>query len=58
MHLGIVELLIILAIVILVFGTGRLRNLGSDLGGAIRGLRRALTGKTDGASPTTKTSAR
>ena len=28
-------LLIILAIIVMVFGTSRLRNIGSDLGGAI-----------------------
>ena len=32
------ELVIILAIVILIFGGKRLKNLGSDLGGAIKGF--------------------
>ena len=36
------QLLIILAIVVLLFGTKRLRNLGSDLGGAIKGFRSSL----------------
>jgi len=36
------QLLIILAIVLLLFGTKRLRNLGSDLGNAIKGFRGAL----------------
>lgn len=31
--------LIVLAIVVLVFGTGKLKNLGKDLGGAIRGFK-------------------
>ena len=31
--------LIVLAIVVLVFGTKKLSNLGSDLGGAIRGFK-------------------
>lgn len=36
------QLLIILAIVIMVFGTGRLKNLGGDLGGAIKGFRDSM----------------
>ena len=36
------RLLIILLIVVLLFGTRRLRSLGSDLGEAISGLRKAL----------------
>ncbi len=37
-----VQLLIILAIVVVLFGTKRLRNLGGDLGGAIKGFRSAM----------------
>lgn len=37
------QLLIILVIVLLLFGTKRLRNLGSDLGNAIKGFRGAMT---------------
>jgi sec-independent protein translocase protein TatA len=36
------QLLIILAIVIMLFGTKRLRNLGSDLGSAVKGFRKSL----------------
>lgn len=36
------QLLIILAIVVLVFGTKRLRNIGGDLGGAIKSFRKGL----------------
>lgn len=36
------RLLIILLIVVLLFGTRRLRSLGSDLGEAISGLRKSL----------------
>ena len=36
------QLLIILAIVLLLFGTKRLSSLGSDLGGAIKGFRKSL----------------
>jgi sec-independent protein translocase protein TatA len=34
--------LIVLVIVILVFGTGKLRNLGKDLGGAIKGFKEGV----------------
>jgi sec-independent protein translocase protein TatA len=36
------QLLIILAIVLLIFGTKRLKTLGGDLGGAIKGFRKAM----------------
>jgi len=36
------SLLLILAIVILLFGTKKLKNLGSDLGGAFKGFKKAL----------------
>ena len=34
--------LIVLLIVVLVFGTKKLRNLGSDLGGAVKGFREGI----------------
>ncbi len=37
------QLLIILAIIVMVFGTSRLRNLGSDLGSAIKGFRNSMS---------------
>ena len=40
--LGLWELLIILAIVLLIFGPRRLKTLGSDLGNAIKGFRSAV----------------
>lgn len=36
------QLLIVLGIVILIFGTKKLRNLGSDLGGAVKGFKSAV----------------
>lgn len=36
------QLLIILAIVVMIFGTKRLSSLGSDLGGAIKGFKKAM----------------
>lgn len=40
--IGIWELFIILVIVLLLFGTKKLRSLGEDLGGAFKGFRSAL----------------
>ncbi len=37
------QLLIILVIVALIFGTKRLRGVGSDLGGAVKGFKKALS---------------
>jgi sec-independent protein translocase protein TatA len=39
------QLLIILAIVVMLFGTKRLRSLGSDLGAAIKGFRSSMQGE-------------
>jgi sec-independent protein translocase protein TatA len=39
------ELLVILVIAIVVFGTKRLRNLGGDLGGAIKSFKDAMKGE-------------
>ncbi|WP_439102242.1 twin-arginine translocase TatA/TatE family subunit [Congregibacter sp.] len=36
------QLLIILAIVVMLFGTKRLRSLGSDLGSAVKGFRSSM----------------
>jgi sec-independent protein translocase protein TatA len=44
--------LIVLAIVVLVFGTKKLKNLGSDLGGAVKGFKDGMRdGSADAASP-------
>lgn len=37
------QLLIILVIVVLLFGTKRLKGIGSDLGGAVKGFKKAVT---------------
>lgn len=53
MGMSITQLLIILAIVIVLFGTKRLRGLGGDLGGAIKGFRSAVKeGSSDDAKLT------
>jgi len=41
--MGIWELVVILVIVLLLFGTKRLKSIGSDLGNAVRGFRSAMT---------------
>ncbi len=52
MSFGITELVIILVIVLLLFGTTKLKSLGSDLGSAIKGFRTAIT---DDAEPESTT---
>ena len=42
MGLSLPQLLVILVIVIVLFGTKRLKNLGGDLGEAISGFRKAV----------------
>lgn len=39
--------LIVLAIVVLVFGTGKLKNMGKDLGGAIKGFKEGMRDAED-----------
>ncbi|AMD01997.1 Sec-independent protein translocase subunit TatA [Halomonas chromatireducens] len=36
------QLLIVLGIIILIFGTKKLRNVGTDLGGAVKGFKQAV----------------
>ncbi|MBT3619322.1 MAG: Sec-independent protein translocase subunit TatA [Porticoccaceae bacterium] len=43
MGFGWQELLIILVIVALIFGTKKLRNIGSDLGGAVKGFKDSIS---------------
>ena len=42
MGISIWQLLIILAIVLVLFGAKRLKNIGSDLGGAIKGFKQSM----------------
>ena len=41
-NISIWQLLIVLLIVIAIFGTKKLRNMGSDVGEAVRGFRNAM----------------
>lgn len=36
------QLLIVLLIIVVLFGTKRLRSIGSDLGGAVKGFRKSV----------------
>lgn len=47
MGIGWQQLLIILVIVLLVFGTKRLKNVGSDLGEAIKGFKKGMSDADD-----------
>lgn len=51
------QLLIILAIVALIFGTKKLRSFGSDVGGAVKGFRKAMNEDDDKAALVQKESA-
>ncbi|MCF7969589.1 MAG: twin-arginine translocase TatA/TatE family subunit [Methylococcaceae bacterium] len=42
MGISVTQLVIVLVIVLVLFGTKRLRNMGGDLGGAIKGFRSAI----------------
>lgn len=43
MGIGFRELLVILAIALLVFGAKKLRNIGSDLGAAVKGFKKGMS---------------
>jgi sec-independent protein translocase protein TatA len=45
--IGIGPLLVILVIIILLFGTKKLKGLGSDLGSALKGFKKALNNDAD-----------
>ena len=44
--------IIVLVIVMMVFGTKKLRNIGEDLGGAVKGFKDGMKGETDKSSAT------
>lgn len=52
------QLLIVFAIIILLFGTKKLRNIGGDLGSAVKGFKKAISDdKTDDQADDKKTDA-
>ena len=42
--------LIVLVVVLLIFGTKKLRNIGQDLGGAVKGFKEGVKGADDAAN--------
>ncbi len=42
-NIGIWQLLIVLAVIVLLFGTKKLRTLGSDLGSAVKGFKKSIS---------------
>ncbi|MGE3921128.1 MAG: twin-arginine translocase TatA/TatE family subunit [Gammaproteobacteria bacterium] len=46
-HINPISLILIISIVILLFGTNRLKTIGSDLGSAIKNFRQALEKQED-----------
>ena len=50
MGISIWQLLILLAVVILIFGTKKLKNMGGDLGSAIKGFKSAVKDGDDDAA--------
>ncbi len=46
-NMGIWQLLIVLAIIVVLFGTKKLRGMGSDLGGAVKGFKKAISDDKD-----------
>ena len=55
MGFGWQELIIILVIVALIFGTKKLTNIGSDLGGAVKNFKKAVSEqKTDNSEDSEK----
>lgn len=55
--ISVTQLLILLVIVMLVFGTKRLRNIGSDLGSAVKGFRKGIEDEPADKEPEKLTSA-
>jgi len=49
--ISVTQLLILLVIVMLVFGTKRLRNIGSDLGSALKGFRKGIEDEPEDIKP-------
>jgi sec-independent protein translocase protein TatA len=51
MGISIWQLLIVLVLVILIFGTKKLKNIGNDLGSAVKGFKNAMSdGATESAT--------
>ena len=47
--------LIVLLVIVLIFGTKKLRNIGSDLGGAVKGFKEGMRADDDAAKQLNET---
>ena len=45
------HILLLLLIIVLVFGTSKLKNLGKDLGSAVKGFKESMKGEDEPAAP-------
>lgn len=53
-NIGIWQLLIVAVIVVVLFGTKKLRNMGGDLGSAVKGFKNAMSDDKNDESPDKK----
>ena len=56
-HVGTTELILVLLIILIIFGAGKLHQVGESLGKAIRGFRKAQSETDDAETETTKSEA-
>ncbi|NTW77837.1 MAG: twin-arginine translocase TatA/TatE family subunit [Syntrophaceae bacterium] len=52
--IGVPELLIVLVIIVIIFGVGKLPEIGSALGKGIKNFKKSINGDSDSANITTK----
>ncbi len=50
-NISIWQLLIVLLIVVVIFGTKKLRNMGGDVGGAVKNFRKAMNEDSEDLTP-------
>ncbi len=55
-HVGPVELILLFALILIIFGVGRLPEVGGAMGKAIRGFRRSVAGEDESPDPGAKAS--
>lgn len=55
MHFSPLQLILILVIVVLLFGTKKLRNMGGDLGEAVKNFKKAMKDGDDAETPPAQT---
>jgi sec-independent protein translocase protein TatA len=52
--LSLPHIILLLVVVVLLFGTSKLKNLGKDLGGAIKGFKESMNGEDEAAAKTSE----